>query len=78
MSSRKKRDKRRLNAAYLRKIVRDKEQAEHVCPECGMKGEYHWVSTSLLSLEDFVFARVPNGFWVCPKFYDPITKRRII
>lgn len=77
MSSKKSRDKKRLNAAYLREAVREKRQQEHICPECGEKGEYHWVQTELLTLEQFIKGIPAGGFWICPKFYDPETKQRI-
>lgn len=77
MSNKKKRDSNRLNAAYLRDVVRAKERAESVCPECGVRGEYHWVQTELLTLEHFIKGIPAGGFWTCPKFYDPVTKRRL-
>lgn len=77
MSNRKKRDKRRQNAESLRDHVKWLKQQEHVCPECGLRGAYHWVSVEQLSLAHLVSSVPPKGFWVCPKFYDPETKRRI-
>ena len=77
MSDKRTRNGKRFNAAYLWEAIQEKRANEHICPECGEKGAFHWIATSLLSLEDFCLGRVPNGFWVCPKFYDPVTKRRI-
>jgi hypothetical protein len=33
------------------------------------------VQTELLTLEQFIKGIPAGGFWVCPKFYDPETKR---
>ena len=77
MSNKHTRNKKRLNAEHLRESLKERRESEHICPECGERGAFHWVASSVLSLEDFCMGRVPNGFWVCSKFYDPITKRRI-
>ena len=75
MSSKKKRNERRFHARELAQAVAAKELENFVCPECGMRGEKHWVQTSMITLAT-IFSGVPNGFWVCPKFYDE-TGRRI-
>lgn len=68
-----KRNKNRLNAAVLADNVRRLEEANSVCPNCSMKGKFHWVSMPT-SLEDIMNNR-SNGFWICPKMYGPDGKR---
>lgn len=68
-----KRNKNRLNAAVLSDNARRIEESNSVCPNCAMKGEYHWVSMPT-SLEDMLNNR-SNGFWICPKMYGSDGKR---
>lgn len=68
-----KRNKNRLNAAVLSDNVRKIHESNSVCPNCGMKGQYHWVGMPT-SLEDIINNR-SNGFWICPKMYGPDGKR---
>jgi hypothetical protein len=57
-----------MNSRQKRKLAhtRLKEDRKTVCHECGERGK-HWVEASWIG----------NGFWICAKFYDPVTKRRI-
>lgn len=68
--NKKKRNRNRANAAAVR-------LASHVCPECCMRGERHWVQWSPPTLADILSNVPPSGFWICPKFYDAETGRRI-
>lgn len=43
----------------------------HVCANCGGRG-LHWVSLSDFSLETI---DDQDGFWTCPKYYDPSGRR---
>lgn len=43
-----------------------------VCPECGEKGKHY------IEAKTNIFGSLlMSGFWVCDKFYDPITMNRI-
>ena len=65
------------NAEHLRRIARRKKLDAHRCENCGELGG-HWVSTRGTSLVGLVTGvDDQEGFWTCPKLYDPVTKRRI-
>jgi len=66
-------EKRNRNRANARAL---KENA-HVCPECGERGGKHWVQWEVYTLQHLLENKPAAGFWVCPKFYDPVTGRRV-
>ena len=63
MSNRKQRMKNRYTAASI-----------STCQNCGERGA-HWIMMPMLM---FPIQGPREGFWTCPKYYDPITKRRIV
>ena len=76
--NRKQRDSNRINAIQLKNRVRRIELAKHICENCGEHGG-HWVSirgTSLAGLISGVDDQ--EGFWTCPKLYEPLTQRRFL
>ena len=72
MTNAKQRRKNRQAAQDLKQHIKDTS----ICPECGEPGAH------LVVLPQSLFAvmngEVPQQFWTCSKFYDPVTKRRIV
>jgi hypothetical protein len=75
--NRKQREKNRRTYSELMQYLRKLEASKSICPECGVKGEYHWVQTGFTTLEHMITGLPPSGFWICSKFYDSVTGRRI-
>lgn len=70
MASRRKRERNRRLAFML-------EENACVCPNCGQRGR-HFVAVDPIMLAVMQLPDTePDGFWVCPKYYDPDTGRRI-
>lgn len=67
MGNRKSREGNKLNAAYLREAIRAKLMANHVCPNCGKKGEGHWHQIGLVTLAQFLRGEEAEGFYSCQK-----------
>lgn len=77
--NKKRRAKNRDTAKNLAEVLAFKKRQAHICPECGMQGEYHWVQAPLTLADIINEARggPPSGFWVCPKFYGEDGRRMI-
>lgn len=65
MSDRRKREKNRRTAQWLRH--------QRPCVECGERG-LHWVSFPM-TLKDILNGDPDTGFWTCKKFYGPDGRR---
>lgn len=82
--NRKQRLRNRSTATKLADHLKEQRRLAAVCPRCGTKGEYHWVTTHPQTLQDLIEEHAAGcakpeshyGFWVCSDLYDPETGRR--
>ena len=72
--NRKQRLQNKDNANLLKYAANQARLAKYICEECGEPGG-HWINIGVLTLQDVMDNKEPEGFYTCHKFYGPDGKR---